>query len=201
MNVDTIKILGAILASILTLVSSVWYVSNVFTKDHKIPHAVSWGLLTVITGLAAQAQFAGGASWGAIVLLVTAICNLINFLLAISKNASHDINNYAVFCVAITILAVILWRLSSNPLWASIFLTLASVVAFIPTVMRTWLNPQMEVQRTYWLNTIRYLIAALALARYSWTTVLFPVTWFLINGLFSMYHAYRLSSIVTSTRS
>ena len=98
---------------------------------------------------------------------------------------------YSFICAGTTILAGYLWWKAQSGALAAVFLTIAGLTAFLPTVIRTARNPEKEPQRVYWLKTAQYLFVALAVQQHAVETTLYPAAWFVANAAFSCYH-YRL---------
>ncbi len=177
----------AIGATVLTLVMGI-YTYRAATEPDKVPHVVTWALLSLLAGTASVVQFAAGAGAGAVVLLVVAILNVTNCIVGWRKGGSPELDSLTLACAGLTVVAIALWQVSGDPTIAAVCVTVASLLAFAPTVLRTWHRPELEVQETYWVNTVRYLMATLAVDTYSWATMLLPAAWMAVNGLFSVYH-------------
>jgi hypothetical protein len=186
-------------ATVLTLLVGGTYTYRAATLPEKVPHAVTWALLTLLAGTAAAVQFAAGAGTGALVLLLVAILNVTNCLVGWRKGGRPEADTRTLACAGLAVAAIVLWRVSGNATVAAGCLTVASLIAFAPTVLRTWHLPEQEVQGTYWVNTVRYLMATLAVETYSWATMLFPGAWIAVNALFSLYHFYCLRRVAQRT--
>ncbi len=182
----------AIVATLMTVAVAGTYTYRAATVPHKVPHVVTWALLAVLAATGCAVQFAAGAGTGSIVLLVAALLNAANCVIGWSKGGARDISSTSMACAGLVLVSVLFWRGTGNTTAAAVFLTIASVFAFAPTVIRTWHSPRQEVQGTYWANAVRYLLATLAVETYSWATMLFPGTWVAVNGVFAVYHLWCL---------
>lgn len=92
---------------------------------------------------------------------------------------------------SLALLALPLWLLSVNPLWAVLLLTLVDVLGFAPTFRKAYRFPYEEQLIFYMLITLRNLLALSALQHYSVTTVFFPLVMAITCMLFILMVVYR----------
>lgn len=185
----------AVVATAMTVAVAGTYTWRAARDPLKAPHVVAWALLAFLGAAVTLVQWQAGAGLGTLVLATATCFNAANCYVGFRKRGSRDVTPSAVACGALSAVAVGLWLATDNPTFAAVLLSTAGVAAFLPTVTRTWASPETEVQGTYWFNTLRYLLATLAVAHYSWTTMLYPATWVAINGGFSIYHMARLRAV------
>ena len=74
----------------------------------------------------------------------------------------------------LALLAIPIWLLTANPLWAVILITLVDIFGFGPTLRKAYYYPEQENRNFYLLFFIRCIFVILALETYSLTTILFP---------------------------
>ena len=179
------------IASLLTVVGSAMYLRTVLRGEKAVPHVITWALLTVLTGSSCALQITAGEGLAALPLAISTCFNATNLALGVSRGGATDMTRYSFICAGTAIVAGYLWWKAQSGALAAIFLTIAGLTAFAPTVIRTARNPEKEPQRVYWLKTAQYLFVALAVREHAVETTLYPAAWFVANAAFSCYH-YRL---------
>ena len=178
---DYKTILG-IIAVVVGLVGYVPYYRDVFRGTTK-PYVFSWvgfGLLLSITFFAQVVTGAGAGAW---VNGVSAIGVLGIAALSFSKG-EKDITHFDWICFVGGLIGIVLWRLTSNPLTAVIIVTIVDAVVFLPTYRKAYLKPNEETASLFVLSTVKYLISLFALASFTLTTALFPISLVISNAGF-----------------
>ena len=130
------------------------------------------------------AQLADGGGAGAWVTGFTAIISFTVVFVSF-KNGSKDITvtDWITFIGAL--LAIPLWLVTKNPLWAVILITLIDMLGFYPTFRKGYFKPNEDSVTTFTMSSVKFLIAILALGNYSTITVLYPLSLVIMNGLFA----------------
>ena len=184
--------LGAI-ATILGLIGYVPYFRDIYLRKTK-PHAFSWliwGILTA-SGFAGQVADKGGpGSW--ITGVTAAVCLLI-FALALQRG-ERDITRSDWACLLIALGAIPLWIFTATPLWSVILITLIDVVAFLPTIRKSYLKPEEETASTYLMSSLKFSLSIAALEHYSLITVLYPASLVVVNFPFVLMLYLRRRSL------
>lgn len=177
-------------AVIIALISYIPYFRDIFAGKTK-PHAFTWFIWGLLTGIAFFAQLAAGGGVGSIVLGFTALyCGFI-FVAGLVVGRKNIAPVDWVF-LAGSLFALGLWALTDNPLWSVVLVTVVDAVAFIPTIRKAYRNPYSETLITYLLSGIKFIVAIFALENYSVTTILYPASLVVMNGLFvAMLQARR----------
>ncbi len=73
-------------------------------------------------------------------------------------------------------MALPLWYLTNDPLWAVLTLTTVDLLGFAPTFRKAWQQPFEEQLSFFVLMSAKYMISLFALAHYSLTTMAFPLS-------------------------
>ncbi len=74
--------------------------------------------------------------------------------------------------------------MTSNPLLAVIAVTVADLFGFVPTFRKAFQKPFEETIIEYEMSAFKWFISIFALGAISLTTVLYPVSLIITNGLF-----------------
>ncbi|MDQ6985593.1 MAG: hypothetical protein Q9M91_02180 [Candidatus Dojkabacteria bacterium] len=188
------EIIGYIAVS-LVFIAYVPYIKDLL-KGKTIPHVYSWFVWSFLTLLIAFMQIKNGAGVAGGVTLSAGIVSLFVFAYALYKRESLKfITKLDTFFLSISLVAFLLWLLIDNELYALLLASFTEVIAFVPTIRKSWNLPYTETLSLYGLNTIRFVLAVFAIEKYSIITTLYPVTWAIGNGLFAFMLIYRRRKI------
>jgi len=163
----------------LSLVGYVPYLRDVFKGKTK-PHAFSWIVWTLVTFVVGIAQLAAGAGWGTIHNLVTGFIGLVIIFYAL-KNKDKDITRTDIVLFALALLSIPLWVFTKNPVYSIVLITGIDILAFIPTLRKTWHDPASETLISYVLAGLKYCLALGAIGTYDFSTLLYPIVLVIMN--------------------
>lgn len=172
------------LAVILSFVGYVPYLRDT-VKGKTKPHIYSWLLWGFVSLIAFGLQVSKNAGAGSWVTLAVAIVCFVIAAFAL-KNGKKDITKADTVFFILAWVAVVFWLIAKQPVLSVILISLVDLLGFVPTIRKSWIKPHSETLFTYILNTFRHGISILALQSYSIVTWLFPGTWAVANGLFSV---------------
>lgn len=186
------------IAVFLTFAGYVPYILDTLKGKTK-PHVYTWFMWGSITAIAFALQIQGGAGVGALVTLAAAIVCGFVFLLGL-RNGNKDIALIDKVCLLLGTLALVLWLFAKQPVLSVIILSMADILGFIPTIRKSWKKPYEETLFSYQMNTFRFILALVALETYTIVTILYPLTWVIANGLFSIFLIVRRKQVKPSTQ-
>lgn len=179
--VDYKEVLGFI-ATLLGLIGYWPYFLDLFKGKTK-PHAFSWFVWSILTGIAFAAQImeeAGPASW--VTGLSACICFII-FLFALFKGKkTFPVIDW--IALVISLVAIFFWRLTGDPTLSVILVTAADALGFFPTFRKSYYQPFGETLSTFIFATIKWIPAIMALENYTISTWLYPLSLVVMNGAF-----------------
>ncbi len=171
-----------VLSIILIFVGYIPYIRDIFRgKTH--PHVFSWIVWSILNFCLFWLQldaWAGFASW--IVLILWMNSTFIAFVWY--RYGKKDIRKIDIFFFISALLAIPLWLFLDQAIISAILVTWIGVLAFAPTIRKTWVNPYSETMTTYGITTFRHVLTLLALSEYNTITVIFSGIWVCINLLF-----------------
>jgi hypothetical protein len=186
-------ILG-IIAILLGVVAYAFYIRGIVQGKVK-PHAFSWGVWGLLTGIAFLAQLAGGGGPGAWVTGFTAICSFAFVIVGLTKSSRVYINKSDWVFLAVALATIPIWYFSGDPLWSVLIITITDACAFIPTFRKAYNHPDTENARTYALSGIKFVPGLFALQTFSVTTALYPASLVLMNLLFVVMLLWRRKAL------
>lgn len=162
------KIFLGYLAVIIGIVSYIPYITNIFRGKTK-PHAFSWLVWAVLTGIAFAAQVIENGGAGTWVTGATALTCMVIFILALFKgNIKFSFFDWSSLIAAFT--AMLFWKLTNDPLIAVILVTLTDALGFFPTFRKAYYKPYEETTITFAISSIKFAIAIIALSSFSIAT-------------------------------
>lgn len=165
-------ILG-LLAILLTLGAFVPYIRSIhagITRPHVFTWLI-WGIATLVV-FAAQVVSEGGAGAWSTGVSGSITCYIA--FLAYRHRGDHRTTRLDWLFFAAAMAAIPCWYATSDPLPAVLILTTVDLLGYGPTLRKVYHRPQEEQVLLYVLTTIRNLMAMVATADYSLTTLLFP---------------------------
>lgn len=171
-------ILGLV-AVIIGVIGYIPYYRDIFSGKTK-PHPFTWIGFGLLNGITFIVQVVTGGGPGAWVSGITTIATLGIATLAFTRG-EKNITLFDWMCFGGALIGIVLWKLTSNPLWAVVIVTAADLLAFAPTYRKGFLRPYEETMTLYVLSVFKYLISIFALTTFNLTTAFFPVAIVIAN--------------------
>lgn len=185
-----LKAVAGVGAVALIFIGFVPYFSDLLRRKTR-PHVYSWLLWGLITLVAFALQLNAGGGAGAIVTLIAGLVSLAIAGLAFIFHGKRDVEKSDTVFLVITIIAVAVWLIVKSPELSTILVSAVNLLSFIPTIRKSWRHPYSETLATSEINTLRFVLAILALQNYNLVTLLYPITWLCCDGLFSIMIIFR----------
>jgi hypothetical protein len=169
------------------------YLRNTFLGRTK-PHAFSWLLWGLLTGIVFTAQTMNGAGAGAWVTGAScALCILIGFFGLAVDERGFVLFDW-VFLLA-GLAALLAWFAVKQPTMSIIIVTAVDVIGYASTLRKSYYRPHQETAMSFTLNSLKYMIALLALQSYSIITCLYPAALVIMNGAVAFMIALRRRAV------
>ncbi len=165
------KILFTVLGILLAAAGYINYVFHIFQGQTR-PHFFSYFLWGVAEITIFAIQLLGGAGIGAWVTGFNAFACLGIATVALVKG-DRQFNKSDWTSLIASILALVLWALTKNPLIAVLFLILSDAIAYSITFRKTYHKPYSETLISYFLSWCKSVLALLALRNYVLSNWLF----------------------------
>jgi hypothetical protein len=157
------------------------YISQTLKKQGIQPHPFSWLLWGFVTSVAALAQHADGAGPGFWVTALTAVACFLIGMLTFSKN-DWTFSKSDWVALILGGVATAFYALVNNPTAAAVFATVADVIGYKPTVSKGWADPTTENAVSFFLNSVKFIPALVAMNNHSIATSLYPAALVIVNG-------------------
>jgi hypothetical protein len=135
-------------------------------------------------------QLAKGAGIGALPTAASEIFTVIIFFFSIQYGFKKIRKIDTVFlCVAL--LGLIPWILTKDPTISVIIAVSIDLIAFAPTVRKTWKDPKTETPLLYGMNVLRHILMLFSLQAYNIATALHSVAMIIMNSLMTGIIVFR----------
>lgn len=174
-----LKVTIAIIAALLAVAGNLPYLMDI-VKGRVKPHPYTWLVWSLVSCIIFFGQVAKGAGIGALPTLASEIFTIIIFLFSLKYGFKNIARIDTVFFV-IALLGIIPWILTNDPTLSVIIAVGIDLVAFAPTLRKTWQEPQTETPILYGSNALRHALALFSLQAYNIATMLHSIAMITTN--------------------
>lgn len=180
-----IKEILVVAASLLALVGNIPYLVDVIKGKVK-PHPYTWFVWMIVSCVVFFGQVAKGAGIGAIPTAFSEIFTIIIFFFSIKYGFKNPPRADKYFLV-LALLGLIPWFLTKDPTISVIVVVSIDLIAFIPTLRKTYCYPKTEASLLYGTNVLRHSLALGALGSYNVATMLHSVVMIITNSIMVIF--------------
>lgn len=181
---NSLKQIISIIAVALTFIAYIPYYRDII-KGKTHPHIYSWALWALLTVLIVALQIKGGAGAATFVTAAAGLLCIGVIILGL-KYGKRDITRSDTIVAILAMIAIGFWLIADQPIISIILTIIADLLAFIPTVRKSWHKPHSETLSLYLTNTLRFSLALFAVQEYTILSALWLAVWALANALFSI---------------
>lgn len=178
------KITIAIFASLLAIVGNVPYLRDILKKRVQ-PHPYTWLVWSMVSCIIFFGQLAKGAGIGALPTAASEIFTIIIFIFSL-RYGFKDIHWSDTVFFIIALLGIIPWILTKDPTISVIIAVSIDLVAFIPTIRKTFLHPKTETPTLYITNVLRHILMLFSLQAYNIATTLHSIAMITTNTIMTL---------------
>lgn len=171
----------AVIAAVLAVVGNVPYMIDVL-KERVQPHAYTWFVWSIVSCVVFFGQLAKGAGIGALPTAASEIFTILIFLLSLKYGFKHPSRSDKIF-LTLALLGIVPWIFTKDPTVSVAIVVSIDVIAFIPTLRKTWLEPKTETPILYGANVLRHTLALFSLQAYNVATMLHSIAMITTNSL------------------
>lgn len=172
--IDVNAIFG-IISILLISIGSIPYALDIHKKKIK-PHVLSWLGWSFITAIGASAMMASGSSWATSIVWGNTLVCLFIVIYSISKRVgvwSTSIFDFAFF--GLGMIGLILWQTLDAPLLAIICAIVADLSFGIPTITKTYNDPNSETRLPWIFNTLSGVFSVFAIESFVFYDAAYPI--------------------------
>ncbi|MEN9613915.1 MAG: hypothetical protein RLZZ347_222 [Candidatus Parcubacteria bacterium] len=171
----------AVVASIIAIFGNIPYLKDVISKRVQ-PHPYTWFVWTLVSAIAFFGQLAKGAGIGALPTASAELFTVIIFFFSLRYGFKH-INRTDTYFLIIALLSLIPWILTKDPTFSVVIVVGIDLIAFIPTLRKTWLIPHSETPTLYRMNVLRHILTLFSLQAYNIATTIHSIAMIITNTL------------------
>lgn len=193
------KEIFSVIAVILTFIGYIPYYRDILRGKTR-PHIYSWSLWSLITILIIALQITGGAG-SAIWVTIAAGLFCLGVVILSFRNGKREITKLDTMVASLALIAVLCWLIIDEPIISMIFVIAADMLAFIPAIRKSWIDPRSETLALYAITTVRFLFALAAIESYTFLSAAWGTAWLIANGSFSLMLVIRRRQLQQSLSS
>ena len=174
------SLIFGVTAGVISLLAIIPYISSILQGRTK-PNRISWLIWSFAATSLAFSYYYSGATTTVWLAVSGAVMAVSVFILSLK----YGVGGYGIldiFCLLGSILGLIVWACTKNPTAALYINILVDLLAFLPTVKKTWLYPTSESRLSWNLATLANACNVLALTRWELRIVLFPIYNLILNA-------------------
>lgn len=163
----------AIIAALLAIVGNVPYLMDI-VKRRVEPHPYTWFVWSIVSCIIFFGQISRGAGIGALPTAASEIFTIIIFIFSL-QYGFKKIKKIDTLFLIIALLGIIPWIITNDPTISVIIAVSIDLIAFVPTLRKTWLHPQTETPVLYSMNVLRHILMLFSLQAYNIATTLHSI--------------------------
>jgi hypothetical protein len=162
------------LAIAVSLVGTYGYVRDTL-RGETSPNRVTWGLWAIEGILAFVVEIQQHVGIASLMTLTLGLLPLVVVVASFrNRHVVWKIGKFDVFCGAVSLFGLVFWWFINEPTIALLSFVAADQVAAVPTVRKSWLAPNTESPRVFFLGFVNCAITMFTLKHITTAAALFP---------------------------
>ena len=171
-----------ILGSVIALSFSMTYLVASL-RGRVQPNKVTWLIWAIAPMISAFAAFSAGVTWAALPVFCSGLGPFLIFLSSfVNKKAYWAMGRIDYICGAVSLLALLAWYMTQDPVVAIVLSLLSDFLAALPTLIKGWKFPETEKGFLYLGSVISSLTSFTEIKQWTVTQIAFPL-YLIILGL------------------
>ncbi len=179
----------AIIASVLAVIGNASYLKDIF-KGRVKPHPYTWFIWSIVSMTTFFGGIAKGAGIGALPTGIAEGFTIIIFLFSLKylfQGKTGHIRKIDHYFLGIALVGLIPWFLTKDPTVSVVIVVLIDIVAFIPTLRKTWMHPDTEKPLLYEMNVARHVLTLFSLNAYNIATTFHSIAMICTNSIMTVF--------------
>lgn len=170
-----------ILGAFINLLGGISYISDTIKGKVK-PNKVSWGLWALAPIIASVAEVTQGVGITALMTFMVGFVPLLIFLASfINKKSYWKLGKFDIFCAILSLVGLVLWYITKVGNIAIAFSLFSDFMAGIPTLIKSFTNPETESYWEFASSFISSILTMLTFRVWNFQTYAFPIWIFLFD--------------------
>ena len=171
----------AIIAAVVAIGGNIPYIRDAINK-RVTPHPYTWFVWSIVSGITLFGQIVKGAGIGALPTAVSWIFTLFIFVFSLSNGFKNVIKTDNYFLGG-ALLGLIPWVITKDPTISVVIAVGIDLIAFTPTIRKTWVHPESETPILYRANVLRHILTLFSLQSYNIATTLHSIAMIATNTI------------------
>lgn len=171
-----------LVSGILQVISAVPYFRSILRRETK-PNIVSQSLWSVLSIIAIIAQLQSGWSWSVLILMMVTFNTIVFTILCLKGYGYTEYGWIDYFCFFAATLALVVWGLTHEPLWALVIAMGTSALASIPTIVKVVKYPDTENATAWLIMSAASILSILSVSDRNVNNLVAPVQYFLESSI------------------
>jgi hypothetical protein len=147
-----------------------------------------WAIAPLI---AAAASLSSGVGWAVLPVFMAGFSPLMIFTASFfAKKAYWKLSTFDYFCGVLSGLALVMWWLTKNPNVGIVFAISSDALAAVPTIMKSWMNPETESIWPYVVGIFGAATSLVVAALRIFSAYGFPI-YLIVTNLLVLLAIYR----------
>lgn len=160
---------------IINLLFTFSYIKGV-VKGTVQPNRISWLMWSIAPMIATVAAVSNGVGLAVIPVFMSGFTPFLIFCLSfVNKEAYWQLSLTDYVCGAVSILALLAWYFTKEPNYAIVFSLISDGFAALPTVYKSWHQPESEEVRAYIGGFILAISSFFAITDWNFSSLAFPI--------------------------
>ena len=140
------------------------------------PNRVSWLLWSIAPFIAVAAAISDGVGWSILPVFMAGFNPSLVFIASfINPKAYWKLTRFDYLCGFFSILALVLWGVTREPIVAVAFAIVSDAFASVPTIAKMWKYPKTETVTPFFASLFSAGTSFLAIQTWNFTAYAFPV--------------------------
>jgi VanZ family protein len=167
-------------ALLLNFIGYIPYIKDIFCKKVK-PHRITWGVWTILTTIAAFNQVSNEGGYSSLFFISTAF--LVSFVFILSfRYGMGGASRIDRACLILALLLLVYWVTVHETRISTVIAVIIDAIGAIPTLIKTFRNPETETYIQWTLAGIAGFLTMLAVPRFDLILIIYPLYVVLMNG-------------------
>lgn len=171
----------AVVAAILAIAGNLPYIHDAFVRRVK-PHPFTWLVWSIVSAIVFFGQLAKGAGIGALPAGIAEIFTVVIFLFSLQYGFKY-VKRVDVFFLAAALFGIVPWLIFDNPTTSVIIAVAIDLIAYVPTIRKTYHHPDTETPILYGSNILRHVLTLFSLQAYNIATTLHSISMIITNSI------------------
>jgi hypothetical protein len=179
----------AIIAAVLAFIGNISYLKDVIKKNVH-PHPYTWFIWSIVSMTTFFGGLAKGAGIGALPTGIAEGFTIIIFLFSLQYLFRREVGHIRTmdhYFLAICVIGLIPWALTKDPTWSVVIVVLIDIVAFVPTLRKTWAHPKTERPLLFEMNVARHALTLFSLGAYNIATTFHSIAMIVTNTVMTIF--------------